>query len=176
MQRTITIAKQFLSEKEKTYAGKATPKQSEEIKALRSQIADMDTSVRNLDRFSKQSTVDPRAWQDVAKSVLAFADRNNKLPNGTTLIDKAGANLPNRNALIAQGIDEAGRRMPFMPQNVQYTQGYNRLPGTFGPMMAPEFDYGQDDRMGDFSPFGGSQLPATRGAGGLFDFNDDGTY
>lgn len=164
MQRTITIAKQFLSEKEKTYAGKSNPKQTEEIKALRSQIADMDTAVKNLDRFSKQSTTDPRAWQDAAKYILDFSDRFNKLPDGTMLIDKAGANLPNRSALVAGGIDAAGRSLPFMPQNVGYRGGYDRLPGTFGPMMNPYFDYSIDDRMGDMNPFGESQLPPTGGA------------
>jgi hypothetical protein len=164
MQRTITIAKQFLYDKEKTYANKATPKQTEELKSLRSQIADMDRAVINLDRFSKQSTTDPKAWQDAAKYVLDFSDRFNKLPNGMSLIDKTGKDLPNRNDLVSGGIDAAGRSLPFMPQNAGYRGGYERLPGTFGPMMNPYFDYGINDRMGDFDPFGQSQLPPTAGA------------
>jgi hypothetical protein len=160
MDRTITIAKQFLVDKELGSGKKQTP----EIRALREQISGMEQAKIALDRFSKQSTSDPRAWQDAAKYILDFSDKFNKLPNGTLLVDKAGANLPNRSDLVAQGIDAAGRSLPFMPQNTGYQGGYGRLPGTFGPMMNPYFDYSIDDRMGDMNPFGPSQLPPTGGA------------
>ena len=96
-----------------------------------------------------------------------MADATNTLPNGTKLIDKkTGQRIegPARDRLMYDAIDERGRSMPFMPQNPMYRGGYENLPGTFGPNMAPDFDYGGSEGFGEIPFFGQSQLPATAGA------------
>ena len=165
--RTVTIAKQNLAEKEKTYGPKPTQKQSNEILALRAQINQMDQTTAHLRRFSRQSTGDPRAWQDIAKAVTAFAEQNNKLPDGRLLFDpKTHQNLDpeTRRRMIGEAIDARGRALPFMPQNSNYTGGYDLLPGTFGPGMAPDFNYGNSPGFDEMDFFGTSQLPPTPGA------------
>jgi hypothetical protein len=160
LDRTITIAKQFLLENE----GK---KETPQLKALRTQLTNMETTRRDLDRFSRQSTTDPKAWQDIAKRVLDAADTANTLPDGRKLVDpKTGQRIegPARDRLLYDAIDERGRAMPFMPQNSMYRGGYENLPGTFGPNMAPDFDYGDSDGFGQIPFFGQSQLPPTAGA------------
>lgn len=160
LDRTITIAKQFLLENE----GK---KETPQLRALRDQLSNMETTRRDLDRFSRQSTTDPRAWQDIAKRVLDAADIANTLPDGRKLVDpKTGQRLEGaaRDRMMYDAIDARGRAMPFMPQNSMYRGGYENLPGTFGPNMAPDFDYGGSEGFGEVPFFGPSQLPATAGA------------
>ena len=164
LDRTITISRQFLTEQQTANKGK---KESPEMAALRGQITSMETARRDLDRFSRQSTTDPKAWQDIAQRVLAVADATNTLPNGTKLIDKkTGQRIegPARDRLMYDAIDERGRSMPFMPQNPMYRGGYENLPGTFGPNMAPDFDYGGSEGFGEIPFFGESRLAPTAGA------------
>jgi hypothetical protein len=165
--RTVTIAKQNLAEKEKTYGSKPNQKQSNEITALRAQINAMDQTTAHLRRFSRQSTMDPKAWQDIAKVVTDFASQNNKLPDGRLLFDpKTQQNFDpeTRRRMIGEAIDARGRALPFMPQNSMYTDGYDLLPGHFGPAMAPDFDYGDSPGFGQMDFFGTSQLAPTAGA------------
>lgn len=164
LDRTITISKQFLTEQQNANKGK---KETPDMLALRSQINSMEAARRDLDRFSRQSTTDPKAWQDIAKRVLDTADATNTLPDGKKLVDpKTGQRVEGaaRDRLLYDAIDARGRAMPFMPQSSMYRGGYENLPGTFGPNMAPDFDYGDSDGFGQIPFFGQSQLPPTAGA------------
>jgi hypothetical protein len=180
LDRTITIAKQFLTEKVTALGGK---KETQDMKSLREQINGMVTARSKLNTFSTQNSTNPKAWQDIAEAVLRSADLNNTLPNGTKLVDpKTGQRIPEgpqRTQLIGNAIEQRGTALPFNPQNPLYRGGYENLPGTFGPNMNPDYYYGGDD-MDYAGAFGQSQLPATGGAGGPFDrffnFNDDGSY
>ena len=179
LDRTITIAKQFLTEKQTALNGK---KETPDMKSLREQINAMVAARSKLNTFSTMNSTNPQAWQDIAQAVLRSADLNNTLPNGTKLIDPTtGKRLEGQPRLQAIGnaIEQRGTALPFNPQNPLYRGGYENLPGTFGPNMNPDFFYGGDDM--DYSgAFGQSQLPATGGAGGglgrFFNFNDDGSY
>ncbi len=179
LDRTITIAKQFLTEKVTALGGK---KETPDMKSLREQINGMVTARSKLNTFSTQNSTNPQAWQDIAEAVLRSADLNNTLPNGTKLVDpKTGQRLegPQRSQAIGNAIEQRGTALPFNPQNPLYRGGYENLPGTFGPNMNPDYYYGGDD-MDYTGAFGQSQLPATGGAGGglgrFFNFNDDGSY